>query len=214
MGISKWLITLPNKKSQAGQVQILAAAIFLLLIPSTIIVAQNATQNITGELAANLSDENQTTIDTLSVDISHDLENSTVNTDYNQTEPSLQNLSETNHTHFRNETMVENQSIQIATNTSSQQPPSGPDLTVELKLPERTNRNEGFAASALITNSGDRDAADVEIEWNLPDGIKVLEGSPKKKTGIKYGSSYTSRLVLSAHPFSDLGIQEIKVLVR
>lgn len=55
----------PNQgKSQAGQAQILAAALFLLLVPATVIVAQNATNNsslnVTGDLLANLTPANTT----------------------------------------------------------------------------------------------------------------------------------------------------------
>jgi hypothetical protein len=48
------------KKSSSGQAPLLAGILFLLLIPTTIIIAENATSNLTGNMAANFSLENAT----------------------------------------------------------------------------------------------------------------------------------------------------------
>jgi len=42
-------------KSNSGQVQLLAALVFLFLIPATMIIAENATLNLTGHITSNLS---------------------------------------------------------------------------------------------------------------------------------------------------------------
>ncbi len=49
-----------HKRSQLGQAQVLVAILFLFLIPTTIIVAQNATDNISGQITAAISPENAT----------------------------------------------------------------------------------------------------------------------------------------------------------
>jgi hypothetical protein len=218
------LIPSNQRKSQTGQAQILAATLFLLLIPTTIIVAQNATENITGNLSANLSMEdaasgapainetnktdrletgapplNDTNITDPQGNATENITIPEENATINITPPS----NETNITVPDNQTEPPEEEAE----------PLGP-VEVSLKVPERANRNEPFLLSAEITNTGDTDATDVEVEWVLPDGFSILSGSGSHYCDVPSNAACISEIEAAASLSSILGEQEIKVLVR
>lgn len=233
------LIHSSQRKSQTGQAQILAAILFLLLIPTTIIVAQNATENITGHLAANVSVEdatsgapqinetNHTELGTPPLNYSDTImkENETgplppndtnvtppenITVPLNDTNITLPDLNITiNATPPENET-----NVTIPENQTQEPPEPAPILSITLNVPESANRNEPFILSADISNSGDADALGVEVEWILPDGFSILSGSGSHTCNAPAGGACTSEIEAVAPLSSMLGEQEIKVLVR
>jgi hypothetical protein len=218
------LFHLRQRKSQAGQAQILAAALFLFLIPTTIIVAQNATDNITGYITANMTGmppENATENTTLPCNETPDSKNSA------QEVTVL--IGQINQSSFLNDTNItlpeENATINTTPklnhtpeNITREQPEQepvamGPVLEVNISVPEIANRNEPFLLSAEISNSGETNALGVEVEWILPDGISILEGSSSHYCDVPVGATCTSELEAAASLSSALGEREIKVLV-
>ncbi len=248
---------LKQRKSQTGQAQILAAALFLLLIPTTIIVAQNVTDNPTGDMTANITVDipsenatenitsppketevpvpnkseteegttliNETNLTTPLNDTNTTIpeENITINitlplNETNTTLPGevvINTIPEANKT---NVTIPDNQTQELPEQEKEEVEPEalGPVLEVNLNIPERANRNEAFILSAEITNFGDTDARDVEIEWILPDGLSILAGSGSHYCDVPAGATCTNELKAAASLSSELGEQEIKVLVR
>lgn len=265
------------KKSTSGQAPVLAAIFFLLLVPTTIIIAENVAQNITGDLTTNSSLEiptenippnlwfvpptpinnsirNQSWI-YINVSSSENL--SVCLLDWHN--GSWQNLSMTisdlycyinmtsltdfqynflvyandtadnwNSTGIHNITInstptdiiiLDNESIQKPPNETSEEKPEktetlDPVLKVKLNVPERADRNEPFQISAEVSNTGDQEARDVEVEWILPDSLSILEGSGSHYCSIPTNAACESHLTVAASISSILGEQEIKVLVR
>lgn len=244
------------KKSSSGQAPLLAGILFLLLIPTTIIIAENVTNNLTGDMIANFSlknitenatsetppENNQTGNDvffeneTLPVTGTNtagynngtdDGRSNTLPIEINDTPP-WENITvnitpavnETNITlpgNATNTTMPDNETVHEHANETQEpkEPESqGPILDISIEVPERANRNEPFLLSAEITNTGDTDALDVEVEWVIPDGISILEGSGSHYCDVPAGAACTSDLKVAASLSSELGEREIKVLVR
>lgn len=247
--------SLGQRKSQAGQAQILAAALFLLLVPATVIVAQNATENITGYVIAN------TTGDQESLNLSADPGNATAKTREPSTENNVrppenntktvtqgenaapntttsadetnattpEGSANTNTTLPSNETnrspSMDNETTaapaqdnatyaaKTPNETFAAPPEAAPDLGVNLIVPERADRSEPFPLTAEIANTGNADAFRVEVEWILPDGISIIEGSRSHSCDVPVGGTCTSELEVAASLSSELGKHEIKVLV-
>jgi len=234
------LFHLKQRKSQMGQAQILAAALFLLLIPTTMIVAQNATDNITGGMTANItstSPENITENTTLpakenNTPVFFNESETGEGAPINETNLTLPEenitinitllLDETNVTLPNNQTLPEPTNQTSGQNQTQEQPgqeqqepeATGPVIETSPHMPGRANRNEPFLLSAEISNRGDTDAHDVEIEWVLPDGISILAGSGSHYCDVPAGATCTSELTVAASLSSKLGEREIKLLVR
>jgi hypothetical protein len=248
------------KKSSSGQAPLIAAVLFLVLVPTSIIIAENATDNITGSLAGlNLSMENQTTSEKEDVmqdyeanssdseNKAHDDPGNILNnqppkdniyikkteksTHENQSQDNTSDIiNSANHTSFppnisdsqtvfdkTNESLIQNQSVE---NRSSQKTENksimqsiGPVLDVDLIVPERANRNQEFTVTADVLNSGDEEARDVVVEWVLPEGISIIEGSGSNVCNIPPLATCRSELRLAASLSSKLGEREIDVLV-
>jgi hypothetical protein len=192
-----------RRRSSSGQAPLLTAVLFLLLVPTTIIIAENATSNITG-LITNVSIENATLNVTQPANVTSATTpdgNATVNT----TLPS----NETNMTQPE-----DNTTDAPLNQTNITLPETGPNLDAILNIPRRADRNEAFIISAEITNTGDTDATNVEVEWVLPGSISILEGSGSHSCNIPTRATCTSQLLVAAPLYSRLGEHEIKVLVR
>jgi hypothetical protein len=254
-----------KRKSSSGQAPVLAAILFLLLVPTTIIIAENATTNLTGSIVANFSFENATYLNITNMPGSENatlLENATdklpapENLTTNGTNASLEagtlyietpenetgdddslNITLPENETPSNTTSPENTTINIsipgntsdtpfpenATNTTlpenqtQETPPSespGPLLVVDLDVPEKVDRNVPFRVSAEVTNAGETEARNVELEWVLPEGVSISEGNEIQMCDVPSGGPCTSNLALIPSLSSSLGEKEIKVLVR
>jgi hypothetical protein len=215
----------------------LAGIIFLLLVPTTIILAENASINLTGSLITNISRGNLTLVNTTANLTFNTTPNITASPEENKTD-TKENATRLNITipvarltlpeeNATNQTLPEiNDTVNVIPpinqtrpdNESIQEPPEeepglGPVLEIRLDIPERANRNEPFQISAEIRNTGDQEATDVEVEWVLP-GLSVIEGSGNQYCQIPSGAACTSQLLVAAPLSSILGENEIKVLVR
>ncbi len=294
------------RKSSSGQAPVLAGIFFLLLVPTTVILAQNATLNITGELLANLTPGNGTApLNATPADPFHDnatentttllysntsLPNATSGTEnhnasisqtnatlpndashaVNQTSPQgnqtsapggNQTISPENETNTTmpdgkftypahnenapegnatsrggnqtnttipgnatnqtagNETLsnetAHNQSLQNDTKniTGNQTNLTGPGLNLSLSLPERADRGHPFNVTALVENTGGLPAEDATLEWILPKGFAVLQGSRNQSFDLGPGASFRSRLLLETPLGVGLGMHEIMARV-
>jgi hypothetical protein len=189
------------RKSSSGQVPVLAALLFLLLVPTTIILAENATLNVTGDTLLNFSADNST--------------NTTAGGNFSIADIS-NHTSELNGT--TNPTLLKNETNTTATGNQtpgvSENGTIGPILEIGLDLPDRIDRNTVFNSSATIKNTGDQEATGVGIEWILPRGFSIIEGSGGHYCDIPSGAACLSELIVAASLSSETGEHEIKVLVR
>ncbi len=98
------------------------------------------------------------------------------------------------------------------TNTTEEQP--APEITVLLDNPDQVTRDkEDFVIRAVITNNGGP-AHDVVVEWVLPDGFAVVDGSVTEYVGV-LGASETVTSEITVFPViqTELGPAEIRARV-
>lgn len=221
-----------TRKSSSGQAPVLAALLFLLLVPTTVILAQNATLNITGDMLANISlpEVNATNI-TLPVNttppnttlpVNTTLPDNDTNTSFSEnitlpfniSVPENETLPDTNTTEFINESNITEPDNTPSVNITIPEEPEGPVLEIALDIPGRADRNQEFQVSAVVTNTGDTEANGVELEWVLPGGFLITQGSGTQTCDIPSGAACSSTLTVAASLSSMLGEQDIKILVR
>jgi hypothetical protein len=265
------------RKSSSGQVPLVAALLFLFLVPTTVILAENATGNITAlltdSLTANITNSsvnltglnatlanvsataslftvnlsgnvtippadiplNQTpedgngssslpvidatvpenaTIQPLNQTIANETENTTAGQESNETgtvgSSAQSQENDTNVTDSQDATISP---IPDQTNGTGNKPhDADPELTLD--IPDRADRNQPFDVSAILTNSGDMETKNAEIEWILPEDISIIEGSSIITCDIAPGEYCRSDLKVAASLTSMLGGSEIKAIAR
>ena len=90
-----------------------------------------------------------------------------------------------------------------------------PQLVVDIFSPDAVTRDQFTEVSAVVKNIANVDAANVNIEWVLPENFQLVEGSLNVDAGtIAAGSEFTSSLKVVAAAGSPLGVKEIKVRVK
>lgn len=145
-----------KKKSSCGQATILAAVLFLFLVPTTIIIAQNASSNLTGDMVANLSILNPTP----EVEIPLVADNSTQEPPLNDTNPANDTESPlippmndtsllTNHT---NETNLNITIPVIPANATMNQTTPPSNETVNRTVNKESNNQTGLNMTLPTTN--------------------------------------------------------------
>lgn len=209
-------------KSSTGQVQILTLFLFLFLIPTSVIIAQNVTQsfNLTGNItgliledngtgnitAENISGVNITAI--MNESIIEDAQGgltSTGNTTSNETVTSEGNASEIQ--------IDANITIPEANATAIE--PGYPVLEVRIASPDSIARGETFDISAVVENSGNSEAKNVRIFWEIPSGFGIVSGESQASCGtMQADSECMSSLTLSSTISTDIGKSEFKVKVK
>ena len=191
----KWWRSDDKKKSSSGQAPILAAVLFLLLVPTTIIIAENATINLTGNMVVNITfNATNETADPSEEFLLNPTSMMNTSADQPPEPPTTDNTTDTitilNDSHF-----------------------SGPLIGVSLDVPERALRNEPFVVSAEISNTGDSDAGNVEIEWIIPEGIDILEGNRTSTLKIPANDSFPISLKLKSPLDSEIGYKNIRIVI-
>ena len=200
-----------NMKSEAGQIQILSAVLFMIAIPVAIIVAQNTT-NTTDNITKIIEGYVTLTNETLDLVFNETFSNSTGD-----------NLSITNETYFLNETnhtsshQESNETEQPKINTTEPnitepKVSEKPELSVEVISPDKFVRGYVSVVKAKITNLGTIEAKNVHIKWNLPKGFEILSENDNCKS-IKPGSFCVAEVNVSVSQETDLGLGRITVLV-
>ena len=231
------------KKSSTGQVQILTLFMFLFMVPASIIIAQNATQdmNSTGELilgqinatAETFTELNQTSSEITNETSFIEADITAIINESNETIPSENqtNFPEQNYTAEENlteEMPVSNETIQNETNETISLPDSQavmppeelpeilqPILSVRISSQDKILRGEQFDVSAFVSNSGNSEAKNVRMEWILPEGIEIVSGQASAECGIIVpDSECASSLTLSAPVSADIGKNEIRVVMK
>ncbi len=232
-----------DKKSKLGQVQILAILLFLFMVPTGIIIAQNATEsfqkNLSLSLEGNLIAAHNNTTDVIVentpleyIVFENTSENSTdilQNFNVNQTlnENLNENISENitlpeSSLNETNETQVE---LPILNETSNETlnetnetiviPEIYPKLEVSIKYPENIIRGELINLEARAFNSGTVVAKNVILEWHLPEGFDIVSGNQTENCGDLFEQSICfSNITISTSYSVPIGPNDIKVEVR
>ena len=235
-----------RRKSSTGQVQILTIFMFLFLVPASIIIAQNATQNMnsTGELVleqVNITPETFTEPNQTNPEIANQTQfeintasiinepNETISEFQNQTaEPENITIQEnaTAETTILNETVSNETILNEANETISlpenetQLPEELPEilqpvLSVRISSQGKTLRGEQFDISAVVTNSGNSEAKNVRLSWEIPPQFEIVSGQASAECGdISPDSECMSSLTLSTPISADIGKNEIMVVVK
>ncbi|MBI5871498.1 hypothetical protein HZB88_00225 [archaeon] len=88
-------------------------------------------------------------------------------------------------------------------------------LNVSVESPQKITRGEVISVKARITNTGLAGAKNVLLIWKLPEGFKIVSGSKTQNCGIlEPNASCTSVITVQTSLFTELGINEIKVVVN
>ncbi len=244
---AKYLISkekaLAKGREKLGQVQILAIFLFLLLIPTTMIIAQNSSinqTNITGDLI-NLPDlsteiieivgnDTNTTINTttetnqtnqtfpdppLNVTIPDEW-NQTVNeTDTNETETNQTDINQTNSGfNETNETIEPTEPTGPELVDPEPTEPTSPILDVGITAPDRVTWRDTVEISAYAINVGSVSVSNVEVGLILPDDFVMLTGSGSTYCEeVAPGTSCHTTVTATVPISSSLGLSEIRARV-
>lgn len=221
-----------GKKSKLGQVQILAIILFLFMVPTGIIIAQNATEsiqnlslNLEGNLIANSDNITDFVFENTSENSTDILQNFKANETTNETlneniseiitpnEPA--GFNESNET--QTETPIINETLN-ETNETNQTiiiPEISPKLEIKIKYPENIVRGESFVLEVKVFNPGSVVAKNVVLEWHLPEGFDIVSGNQTEDCGDLFEQSICfSNITVSTSYSSPLGPNDIKVEVR
>ena len=217
---------LAKGREKLGQVQILAIFLFLLLIPTTVIIAQNATINDTN-MTGNLIELPEQTNTTINITINTTTETNHTN-QTNQTFITIPdewnhsiNETDTNETE-NNQTMPELNETNKTTEPIEPTQPVEPEIVEPESLvidagitsPEKVTRNGNVELIAYATNTGSGTARDVLIEWILPDGFYIVTGSGSFHCEeLAPGNSCRNVITATVPISSNLGLSEIRARV-
>ncbi|MBN2042784.1 MAG: hypothetical protein JW754_03180 [Candidatus Aenigmarchaeota archaeon] len=222
------------KKSSLGQMQILAVLLFLFLVPTTIIIAQNATNytNFTFVISGGLAATNGGVTGEINFsDLLLNITNVTNGTGINDSNETRWDESEGgNYTIPVNEsydwndtqdntTIPENQTLP-SNDTNDTTPnetlviPEPPVLEVAIDSPDKVTRGETFQATGRVISRGLLPVHDVRIEWNLPDGFEIVSGERFFECGdLSKDEECVSAIELSTIIDTRIGKEELEVLV-
>jgi uncharacterized repeat protein (TIGR01451 family) len=90
-----------------------------------------------------------------------------------------------------------------------------PILGAEISSTDKIIRGEQFDISAVVKNSGNSDARNVVLSWELPSGFEIVSGDFSKDCGeISPESECISSITLSSSISTDIGKSEIKVILK
>jgi hypothetical protein len=195
-------------KSTLGQVQIFAFITFLLLVPATIIIAQNATNGthvnisaITGGISASedgstmILGENYSEVIALANGTADDTNLSAGYDDPNGTGGGTGDVIIPVEA---NETLV-----------------PGTSLSVEIFSPDNLTRDRPFEAGVNVSNTGEVAAHSVRIRWVLPEGFSLLYGQEEYDCGdLAAGAECTNKVTITTGYNAGLGEGVLRVEVR
>jgi uncharacterized repeat protein (TIGR01451 family) len=204
-----------EKKIPGRKSQIKFIAIFSLLgiiLASSVVIASNLLNqtlngSYTGEFISNLTLDNET-LENVTQTIPNVEIVTNESTDINFSEPSpvfngTADTDETNASEIVNET----QPIEIPPIETSKL-----ILNVHIESPKKITRDETITITANIENSGSSVARNVSVNWVLPRGFDIVleEGNCEN---LEPNTSCTSMIVVKTSLSSELGLDEIKVVV-
>jgi hypothetical protein len=194
-----------NALSKKGQSQVLAAMIFLLLVPG-IMLAENVTNsttlaNETTDLCADVVCEDSVTT----------CPDGFIATCQNICDPAtgVCSICEPDCTGHEAVNLT-NQTEEDTNETGETQPELSIGLTHETKI----TRGEVFEVTATVTNTGLGSAINVLLSWELPSEFSIISGGETKSCGtLEPGSACVSAISVLSTKVSTLGPNEIKVVV-
>ena len=216
------------RKSSTGQAPTLTAILFLVLIPSTVILAQNATLeiNLTGDVidvavqeTLELPGESiippHGTPETFSEEtITELLVNTTSANESSPANKHTKNTEEKNITD--NETTLPQPDIVTPTpekkeKTDISKPPR---LIIEINAPEHATRGKNFSFTTTVSNVGEGSAHNVQLQIQLPDSFEITSGNDAIDCGtITSGSSCSTELLVSVPENVAIGKEAITAVV-
>lgn len=224
--------------NKTGQLQILSVIAFLFLIPTAIIVAQNATLvNNSLELTGNMINGS---VDTVNLNITEQIriqnlkkiENKTgeSKTEKNENEEGVIELNETQQKEGNltisknitkennltkenpiNETISENKT-EVINETVVDEPIEYTELVVETLIEERVIRGESFEFEVIIENVGNGKAENIETTLDLPVGFSVTE-SDMKCISLESEQRCVHSFEIMTDLTADIGTEKIGVMV-
>jgi uncharacterized repeat protein (TIGR01451 family) len=128
----------------------------------------------------------------------------------NETAP-IKNVTEAGETQnvTEDETPAEEENITEETHELEE-----PELFVDIVSPEKATRGDTVELFAVVDNTGEAEAGNVQIEWLLPDSLTVTSGDLTYDCGsIAPGYTCTSAITVFAQQDAPLGLSEVKVRV-
>ncbi|MCJ7816390.1 MAG: hypothetical protein MUP55_00905 [Candidatus Aenigmarchaeota archaeon] len=240
-----------RRKSSTGQVQLLSIFFLLFLVPASVIIAQNATMNVTSEgnlvlgqinisenadinfpisIESNFSE----TVNLTQKEISFELNETAILENITETSNQTENLPAETIASLDNETILpdagifENETDNITAqepenwmNETIQEPEPPlteiPEPVIEARIlsPDKITRGKSFDVSGVVKNSGNGEAKNVRLSWEIPSGFELVSGEIEKECGtLPPDSECTSNLTLSSSLSTETGRSELKVLVK
>ena len=240
-----------RRKSSTGQVQLLSIFFLLFLVPATVIIAQNATMNVTSEgnlvleqinisepvdmqVPISMESNFSETVNLTEKEISFELNETAVLENITETSNQTENLPAETIASLENETILpdagifENETDNITAqepenwmNETIQEPEPPlteipePVLEARILSPDKITRGESFDISGVLKNSGNGEAKNVRLSWEIPSGFELVSGEIEKECGtLPPDSECTSNLTLSSSLSTETGRSELKVLVK
>jgi hypothetical protein len=217
------------RKSSTGQAPILTAILFLVLIPSTVILAQNATleTNLTGDVIDTAFQQtlelptepiipaqgtpvqsvpfNEEAITELLVNETPANEQSTVEDTKNKEEKNIPT----------NDTEPQQQDTVTPTSQKKEKPaPAPPVLIIEINAPEHATRGKDFSFATIVSNVGEGSAHSVQLQLQLPETFVITSGDSTTDCGIiTSGSSCSTELSVSVPESAAIGKEAITAVV-
>jgi hypothetical protein len=191
-----------NALSKKGQSQVLAAMIFLLLVPG-IMLAENVT--------------NSTTLANETLDLCTDVVcEDSVTTCPDGFIATCQNICDpaTGVCSICEPDCTGQEAVNLTNQTEEDTGETQPELSIGLTHETKITRGEVFEATATVTNVGSGSAEDVVLSWQLPSEFSIVSGGETKNCGtLEPGSACVSTISVLSTTSSTLGPNEIKVVV-
>ena len=239
------------KKSSTGQVQIITLFLFLFLVPATVIIAQNATMNVTSEgnlvleqinisenadinVPISMESNFSETVNVTQKEISFELNETAILENITETSNQTENMPAEMNASLKNETILPDAGIfeNETDNTTVQEPENRinetiqqseppvteipePVLEARILSPDKITRGESFDISGVVKNSGNGEAKNVYLSWEIPSGFELVSGEIEKECGtLPPDSECLSNLIISSSLLTETGRSELKVLVK
>jgi hypothetical protein len=211
--------TVPEMTNETSFIETNATAI--TSEPNETIPSGNQTlhqENNNAAQQANSTEPENETYDNITQEENHTAENLTV---LNETQDNLTAENET----ASNETIQNGTGISIIL-PENQTPPEAqenttvpeilqPVLSVRISSQDSVLRGEGIDVSAIVSNTGNSDAKNVRLEWEIPAQFEIVSGQASADCGtISQDSECASSVTLSTPTSADIGKNEIRVFVK
>ena len=230
--------TYSRLKASLGQAQVLIAILFLFLVPTSVILAQNATLNETlpleGDLISDMTFQETITLPfEINIDNVTDMPDSGNQTiEINDTPNSTNSTLPPTENIAINDTNTTDPPITDPTNetindtiddTGNETDPDEPNITIPIELPmlfldidspERFTRNTTETVETIVTNSGLAPSYNTLLILELPEYFELVSGNLVIECGeLSPGDQCKNKIEVNIPADTALSKEEIKVTV-